>query len=135
MRKLTILLLALLGLTFVAEAQTQQELLEAYRNGSLTQSQMGAARGVQQRGVTVQRSRQVNSAATANNPQGSIDAQGLQLQQIEQEASMFQYNSGYYDKNGRYVPGIRYTQDKDGVYRFDPTDPRYKILMQQQDRK
>ena len=48
---------------------------------------------------------------------------------------MFQYNSGYYDKNGRYVPGIRYTQDKDGVYRFDPTDPRYKILMQQQDRK
>ena len=79
MRKLTILLLALLGLAFVAEAQTQQELLEAYRNGSLTQSQMGAARQ-QQRGVTVQRSRQVNSAATANNPQGS---QSLQNQQAD----------------------------------------------------
>lgn len=149
MRKLTILLLALLGLAFVAEAQTQQELLEAYRNGSLTQSQMGAARQ-QQRGVTVQRSRQVNSAATANNPQGSQSLQNQQAGQVGQAAQGVQglqngqnpqnpltpqYNSGYYDINGRYIPGIRYTQDKDGVYRFDPTDPRYKILMQQQDRK
>ncbi|MBQ5831570.1 MAG: hypothetical protein IIW44_08125, partial [Alistipes sp.] len=63
MRKLTILLLALLGLTFVAEAQTQQELLEAYRNGSLTQSQMGAAR---QQNAAIQRSRQFNTAAVAN---------------------------------------------------------------------
>ena len=116
MRKLTILLLALFGLTFVAEAQTQQELLEAYRNGSLTQSQMGAARGVQQRGVTVQRSRQVNSAATANNPQGSQNlqnqqaaragqaaqgVQGLQDGQNPQNPITPQYNSGYYDKNGK----------------------------------
>lgn len=139
MRKLTTLLLVLLGVVVGASAQTQQELMEAYRNSALSQSQV--SRGNQSQGNVVQRSRQINNAATANNPRGSQANQSINAQQALQEGlpvqgqPVPQYNSGYYDANGRFIPGIRYTQDADGTYRFDPSDPRYKILMQQQDRK
>lgn len=117
-----------------AAAQSQQELIQAYRNGTLTQSQ------IRQQGTNnVQRSRQTNAAATANGQTNAQNAQGVQGAltdgQTPTDPPQPQYQSGYYDVNGRYIPGIRFTRDKDGNYRFDPNDPRYKILMQQQDRK
>lgn len=132
MKKITILLLMLTTLLSSAVAQSQQELIQAYRNGTLTQSQ------IRQQGTSnVQRSRQTNAAAV-NNGQGVQAMQGtgaLVDEQNPTDPPQPQYQSGYYDANGRYIPGIRFTQDKDGNYRFDPNDPRYKILMQQQDRK
>lgn len=110
MRKFTVLLLTFLSLACAVSAQTQQELLEAYRNGTLTQGQVNAT--TQQ---DVRRTRQSNAQVSA--------AQTQQQSATQQE----DWQNGYYI-NGRYVPGIKYTLGADGTFRFNTNDPRYKIL-------
>ena len=112
MRKLSILLLFVMVASTVL-AQSQQELLEAYRNGTLTQAQISKA---QQNNANVRRTRQATTAATT----------AAQSQQTE-PASQVDWQNGYYI-NGRYVPGIQYTLGTDGTFRFNTNDPRYKIL-------
>ncbi len=115
MKKISILLFALLAACSVAMAQSQQELLEAYRNGTLTQAQISKAR---QSTTDVRRTRQSNATTTAS-----------QAQQTE-TTSQDDWQNGYYI-NGRYVPGIQYTLGEDGTFRFNTNDPRYKILTNQ----
>ncbi|MBQ5921981.1 MAG: hypothetical protein IIW91_01385, partial [Alistipes sp.] len=112
MKKITFLLFALVAMCSAAVAQSQQELLEAYRNGTLTQAQIGKA---QQNNANVRRTRQATAAATTA-------AQSQQATMQEQD-----WQNGYYI-NGRYVPGIQYTLGTDGTFRFNTNDPRYKIL-------
>ena len=115
MKKISILLFALVAACSVAMAQSQQELLEAYRNGTLTQAQISKAR---QSTTDVRRTRQSNATTTAS-----------QAQQTE-TTSQDDWQNGYYI-NGRYVPGIQYTLGEDGTFRFNTNDPRYKILTNQ----
>lgn len=112
MKKISILLFALVAACSVAMAQSQQELLEAYRNGTLTQAQINGAR---QSTTDVRRTRQSNATTTVS-----------QAQQTE-TTSQDDWQNGYYI-NGRYVPGIQYTLGEDGTFRFNTNDPRYKIL-------
>lgn len=114
MKKISILLFALVAACSVAMAQSQQELLEAYRNGTLTQAQISKARST----TDVRRTRQSNATTTAS-----------QAQQAE-TTSKGDWQNGYYI-NGRYVPGIQYTLGEDGTFRFNTNDPRYKILTNQ----
>lgn len=117
MRQITILLLSLLAFVGFASAQTQVELLEAYRNSTLTQSQSQA--NGEQNTTDVRRTRQssVQSSYASNlQPQPNLEAAPQQ--------------NGYY-VNGRYVPGIQYKLDADGVFRFNTNDPRYKLLTQE----
>ena len=114
MKKISFLLLTLFTLSGVAMAQSQQELLEAYRNGTLTQSQSGSAR----QSANVRRTRQNTSTATS--------AAASQAQGVTAEGQT-EWQNGYYI-NGRYVPGIQYTLGTDGTFRFNTNDPRYKIL-------
>lgn len=114
MKKISILLFALVAACSVAMAQSQQELLEAYRNGTLTQAQIGKARST----TDVRRTRQSNATTTAS-----------QAQQTE-TTNQGDWQNGYYI-NGRYVPGIQYTLGEDGTFRFNTNDPRYKILTNQ----
>ena len=113
MKKITFLLFALVAMCSAAVAQSQQELLEAYRNGTLTQAQISKA---QQNNANVRRTRQATTATTT----------AAQSQQTE-PASQEDWQNGYYI-NGRYVPGIQYTLGTDGTFRFNTNDPRYKIL-------
>ncbi len=115
MKKISILLFALVAACSVAMAQSQQELLEAYRNGTLTQAQISKAR---QSTTDVRRTRQSNATTTAS-----------QAQQTE-TTNQDDWQNGYYI-NGRYVPGIQYTLGEDGTFRFNTNDPRYKILTNQ----
>ena len=115
MKKISILLFALVAACSVAMAQSQQELLEAYRNGTLTQAQISKAR---QSTTDVRRTRQSNATTTAS-----------QAQQAE-TTNQDDWQNGYYI-NGRYVPGIQYTLGEDGTFRFNTNDPRYKILTNQ----
>ena len=72
MKKITVLFLSLLTVVGVASAQSQQELLEAYRNGTLTQSQLNTAK---QSASNVRRTRQgVNAQQT--DVQSAAQAQG-----------------------------------------------------------
>ena len=114
MKKISILLFALVAACSVAMAQSQQELLEAYRNGTLTQAQISKARST----TDVRRTRQSNATTTAS-----------QAQQTE-TTNQDDWQNGYYI-NGRYVPGIQYTLGEDGTFRFNTNDPRYKILTHQ----
>lgn len=114
MKKISILLFALVAACSVAMAQSQQELLEAYRNGTLTQAQISKARST----TDVRRTRQSNATTTAS-----------QAQQTE-TTNQDDWQNGYYI-NGRYVPGIQYTLGEDGTFRFNTNDPRYKILTNQ----
>ena len=111
MKQITILLLSLLAFVGFASAQTQVELLEAYRNSTLTQTQANG----EQNTTDVRRTRQssVQSSSATNPQQPTLDV-------IPQQ-------NGYY-VNGRYVPGIQYKLDADGVFRFNTNDPRYKLL-------
>ena len=61
MKKISILLFALVAMCSAAVAQSQQELLEAYRNGTLTQAQISKA---QQNNANVRRTRQATAATT-----------------------------------------------------------------------
>ena len=115
MKKISILLFALVAACSVAMAQSQQELLEAYRNGTLTQAQISKAR---QSTTDVRRTRQSNATTTA--------APAQQAETTNQD----DWQNGYYI-NGRYVPGIQYTLGEDGTFRFNTNDPRYKILTNQ----
>ena len=113
MKQITILLLSLLTFVGFASAQTQVELLEAYRNSALTQTQANG----EQSATDVRRTRQgsVQSSSATNPQQPTLDVTPQQ--------------NGYY-VNGRYVPGIQYTLDADGVFRFNTNDSRYKFLTQ-----
>lgn len=116
MKKITVLLFSLLTFVGFAAAQSQQELLEAYRNGTLSQSQIATLRqGQQTKGTTdVRRTRQSGTATNAT-------VQG------EPAAQQQEWQNGYYI-NDRFVPGIQYTLGTDGTFRFNTNDPRYKIL-------
>ena len=118
MKKITVLLLSLLTIVGVATAQSQQELLEAYRNGTLTQSQINALRQGQQTKNTTDVRRTRQNAAM---PNATISTQD------EAAAQQGEWQNGYY-VNGRFVPGIQYTLGTDGTFRFNTNDPRYKIL-------
>lgn len=146
MRKITVLLMSLLTFVGVVSAQSQQQLLEAYRNGTLTQSQIdafrqqqGANAGTASTGGAVRRTRQT---ATQNSANGQI-GQGNQLQGVQNGNIQNQLESqeketreiGYYDMTGRYIPGVMYTIDKNGTFRFNTNDPRYKLILQEQERK
>lgn len=115
MKKITVLFLSLLTFAGVASAQSQQELLEAYRNGTLTQSQLNTAK---QSASNVRRTRQGVNTQQA-------DMQSAAQSQAQDGAEAIQ--NGYY-VNGRYIPGVQYTLDKNGTFRFNTNDPRYKIL-------
>ena len=112
MKQITILLLSLVAFAGFASAQTQVELLEAYRNGTLPQSQSTTAQNT----ADVRRTRQSSASSATSAPESTTDASAQQ--------------NGYY-VNGRYVPGIQYTLGADGVFRFNSNDPRYKVLTQQ----
>ena len=112
MKQITILLLSLVAFAGFASAQTQVELLEAYRNGTLTQSQSTTAQNT----ADVRRTRQSSASSATSAQEPATDASAQQ--------------NGYY-VNGRYVPGIQYTLGDDGVFRFNSNDPRYKVLTQQ----
>ena len=149
MKKITVLFLSLLTLVGVASAQTQQQLLEAYRNGTLTQSQIDAFRQQQQgaganagaaaMGGDVRRTRQDATQTGANAQMGQrgqlLEAQNanmnMQLGAQEREAREI----GYYDMTGRYIPGVMYTIDKNGTFRFNTNDPRYKLIQLEKERK
>lgn len=82
MRRLTLLILLLAVCTFAGSAQNTQALIEAYRNGTLTQSQIDELRN-QQQGASnnsnnLRRNRQVNTTAGSNSvrataPQSPFD--------------------------------------------------------------
>ena len=112
MKQITILLLSLVAFAGFASAQTQVELLEAYRNGTLPQSQSTTAQNT----ADVRRTRQSSASSATSAQESTTDASAQQ--------------NGYY-VNGRYVPGIQYTLGADGVFRFNSNDPRYKVLTQQ----
>ncbi len=115
MKKITVLFLSLLTVVGVASAQSQQELLEAYRNGTLTQSQLNTAK---QSASNVRRTRQGVNTQQA-------DMQSAALSQAQDGAEAIQNG---YQVNGRYIPGVQYTLDKNGTFHFNTNDPRYKIL-------
>ena len=112
MKQITILLLSLVAFAGFASAQTQAELLEVYRNGTLPQSQSTTAQNT----ADVRRTRQSSASSATSVQESTTDASAQQ--------------NGYY-VNGRYVPGIQYTLGADGVFRFNSNDPRYKVLTQQ----
>ncbi len=114
MKKFLTLIFSLVAFVGVASAQSQAELLEAYRNGTLSQSQINAVRD--QNTTDVRRTRQ-SSAQTATAAQ----------QTNNPATEQGEWQNGY-SINGRYVPGIQYTLGADGVFRFNTNDPRYKIL-------
>ncbi len=94
-----------------ATAQSQQELIEMYRNGTLSQSQIDNLQKQQQRS-TVARNRQTTKpAATKAN-----DAQ----------QSMAQQQLGYLDQNGQFIP----VQQQPAKPKVDTSDPRYKEYME-----
>ena len=75
MKKLITLVLLLAAFVVPAAAQSQQDLINAYRNGTLTQSQIDNA---QKQGTQVNRNRQVtNQAAMNNNTQQKLQATTL----------------------------------------------------------
>ena len=121
MRKFLTLILSLVAFAGVASAQSQMELLEAYRNGTLSQSQVNAARG--QNTTNVRRTRQSSAQAPTN------------AQQVDNSATKQEEWQNGYQINGRYVPGIQYTLDKDGTFRFNSNDPRYKMLKQDEEQR
>ena len=137
MRKYFTLLLSLVTFVGVASAQTQMELLEAYRNGTLTQSQINTARS--QSVTDVRRTRQ----GTANQAGGTMQAgqeallngRDAQNQNSQNDSKDGTKEIGYYDMTGRYIPGVQYTLDKDGTFRFNSNDPRYKLLKLEQQRR
>ena len=131
MRKLITLLLLLVAFVLPAAAQSQQDLINAYRNGTLTQSQID---NVQKQGTKVNRNRQVTNQAAMNNsqqkPASGQPVPVVQQDNVEKSAPEIQ-QTGYYSKDGRFIPGIQYIQMPDGTYRFNTKDPRYKLLKQQ----
>ena len=131
MRKLITLLLLLVAFVLPAAAQSQQDLINAYRNGTLTQSQID---NVQKQGTKVNRNRQVTNQAAMNNsqqkPASGQPVPVVQQDNVEKSAQEIQ-QTGYYSKDGRFIPGIQYIQMPDGTYRFNTKDPRYKLLKQQ----
>ena len=83
MKKLTILILLLTAFVLPSMAQSQQELIEAYRNGTLTQSQMDMARK-QQKKTAVSRTRQ-NTATKKTQGAEDMEYDEQMLQKMEQE--------------------------------------------------
>ena len=83
MKKLTILILLLTAFFLPSMAQSQQELIEAYRNGTLTQSQMDMTRKQQKR-TTVSRTRQVTSTMKSQGAEG-VEYDEKKLKRLEQE--------------------------------------------------
>ena len=132
MRKLITLVLLLAAFVVPAVAQSQQDLINAYRNGTLTQSQIDNA---QKQGAKVNRNRQVTNQAAMNNaqqkPVGGQPVPMVQPDNVEKDAKQKIQQTGYYDENGRFIPGLQYVQMPDGTYRFNSKDPRYKILKMQ----
>ena len=131
MKKLITLVLLLAAFVLPAAAQSQQDLINAYRNGTLTQSQIDNA---QKQGTKVNRNRQVTNQAAMNNtqqkPVGGQPVPMLQQDNVDNDAQKIK-QTGYYDKDGRFIPGIQYIQMPDGTYRFNTKDPRYKLLKMQ----
>ena len=131
MKKLITLLLLLAAFVVPAAAQSQQDLINAYRKGTLTQSQIDNAH---QQGNKVNRNRQVTNQAAMNNsqqkPTSGQPVPMVQQDNVEKSAQEIQ-QTGYYSKDGRFIPGIQYIQMPDGTYRFNTKDPRYKLLKQQ----
>ena len=103
------LVLMTFGCAAMAAAQSQQELIEMYRNGMLSQSQIDNLQTQQRQSVV--RTRQTTNTISANDNKGGVDAQ---MQQ-----------AGYYDVNGNFIPVQQSVKAK-----VDTTDPRYKEYMQ-----
>ena len=103
------LVLVTFGCAVMAAAQSQQELIEMYRNGMLSQSQIDNLQTQQRQSVV--RTRQTTNAVSANDNKGGAD---VQMQQ-----------AGYYDQNGNFIPAQQPAKAK-----IDTTDPRYKEYMQ-----
>ena len=110
MKKLITLLLLLAAFVVPAAAQSQQDLINAYRNGTLTQSQIDNA---QKQGTQVNRNRQVtNQAATINN-------QNQQISQVSQ--------NGYIGEDSQMI--LPQQPEKS---RINTSDPRYVEFMRLQ---
>ena len=109
MKRLIMLVLMTLGYVAMVAAQSQQELIEMYRNGMLSQSQIDNLQTQQRQSVV--RTRQTTNAVSANDNKGGAD---VQMQQ-----------AGYYDQNGNFIPAQQPAKAK-----IDTTDPRYKEYMQ-----
>ena len=109
MKRLIMLVLMTFGCAAMAAAQSQQELIEMYRNGMLSQSQIDNLQTQQRQSVV--RTRQTTNTISANDNKGGVDAQ---MQQ-----------AGYYDVNGNFIPVQQSARAK-----VDTTDPRYKEYMQ-----
>lgn len=100
MKKLTILLL-FLSITASLFAQSQQELIEAYRNGTLTQEQINALRNQHQvAGDNVKRTRTVNIEATASGNQVVSEKADLTLMAADPQA-------GYREERNKDIANVQ----------------------------
>ena len=113
MKKLTILILLLTAFVLPSMAQSQQELIEAYRNGTLTQSQMDMARK-QQKKTAVSRTRQ-NTATKKTQGAEDMEYDEQMLQKMEQEKKA-QQQEGIDPTNPIYQEYVKLQQRS-----FDPT--------------
>lgn len=113
MKKLTILILLLTAFVLPSMAQSQQELIEAYRNGTLTQSQMDMARK-QQKKTAVSRTRQ-NTATKKTQGAEDMEYDEQMLQKMEQEKKA-QQQKGIDPTNPIYQEYVKLQQRS-----FDPT--------------
>lgn len=113
MKKLTILILLLTAFVLPSMAQSQQELIEAYRNGTLTQSQMDMARK-QQKKTAVSRTRQ-NTATKKTQGAEDMEYDEQMLQEMEQEKKA-QQQKGIDPTNPIYQEYVKLQQRS-----FDPT--------------
>lgn len=113
MKKLTILILLLTAFVLPSMAQSQQELIEAYRNGTLTQSQMDMARK-QQKKTAVSRTRQ-NTATKKTQGAEDMEYDEQMLQKMEQEKKA-QQQKGIDPTNPIYQEYLKLQQRS-----FDPT--------------
>ena len=113
MKKITILILLLTAFVLPSMAQSQQELIEAYRNGTLTQSQMDMARK-QQKKTAVSRTRQ-NTATKKTQGAEDMEYDEQMLQKMEQEKKA-QQQKGIDPTNPIYQEYVKLQQRS-----FDPT--------------
>ena len=107
MRKILMFVLLLAASLTTATAQSQQELIEMYRSGALSQSQIDNLQKQQRSNVA--RNRQANVAVSAD------------ANKVQSQNQMPMQQMGYLNEYGQFVPAQQPVKTK-----VDTSDPRYK---------
>ena len=110
MRKFLMFVLLLAASLTTATAQSQQELIEMYRSGALSQSQIDNLQKQQRSNVA--RNRQANVAVSAD------------ANKVQSQNQMPMQQVGYLNEYGQFVPAQQPVKTK-----VDTSDPRYKEYM------